>query len=218
MKKIPVSFLCGAIAVLITVILYFTVIGNIFTEIICFITLVGVVFAEIVATLMAYFSTSEPRKVAAVGVVSLMIPISVVLSFVYIIGFPKEYGTYAGYYFSIFAVLMLIAAILWGFSGRREDDNSYLQNAKNNMLNMRKMVKSIMLEDNAKKYEKELSELEEKLRFSDDSVISEADSLIFDMLTTLQSNIDDESFDVLNYIGKIGKEIDRRNIFAKKTV
>ena len=123
MKKMPTSILCGIVAILVTVLLYFTIIGNIFAQIICFITLIGVVLAEIVVTILAYRSQGEPRKVAATVTTSFMIPISILLSIVYIVNFPKGYGSYLGYYFSSFAILLLISAIIWKFANNRKNDN-----------------------------------------------------------------------------------------------
>ena len=89
MKKTPISILCGVAAILVTIILYFTIIGNIFAQIMCFVTLVGVVIAEAVATALAYYSQGEPRKVAATITAAFMVPVAVYLSVVYITKFPK---------------------------------------------------------------------------------------------------------------------------------
>ncbi|MBQ4560955.1 MAG: hypothetical protein IJA55_01330 [Clostridia bacterium] len=212
MKKIPASILFGAAAVLATVILYFVILGNVFSEIICFITLMGVVFAEIVTTALAYFSKGEPRKVASAVAVSLMVPISLILSVVYIVNFPEGYGTYAGLYFVALIILSVIAAVIWNFSNNRIEENNNFQNAKANMLNMRNMVKRIMLEPNAQGFKKELSDIEEKLHYSNDSVIKDADAMIFNMLVVLQNNINTEGFDVAAQIKAIAKEVDIRNI------
>lgn len=218
MKKIPMSVLCGIAAILVTVVMYFVIIGNIFTQIICFVTLLGVILAEAVVTAMAYCSKGEPRKVAATIASSFMIPISILLSVVYIVNFPKGYGSYLGWYFSTFAIILVICAALWKFSSNRKDDNDALQNAKANMLGLRKLVKCVLLKENAKKFKKELDEIEEKLHFSNDAVIVEADSDIRRMLIELENNIDNEDFDAAEHIKAIASAIDRRNIFAKTTV
>ena len=218
MKKIPNSILWGAVAILVTTILYFVIVGNIFLRIICFMTLVGVIVAEIVVTAFAYYSNGEPRKIATTIVVSFMIPISIILSIVYILYFPKGYGSYIGYYFSIFAVLLAVSATIWKFADNRKSDNDILQQAKSNMLELRKLVKCIMLRQNAVNFKKELEEIEEKLHFSNDAVIVQADDNIRRMLIELDNNIDGENFDAEKHIKAILNEIDRRNIFAKNTI
>ncbi len=218
MKKKPISIICGLLAILITVILYFTILGNIFTEIICFVTLLGVLLAEIIVTALAYFSHGDPHKVAAVAVSVVMVPVSVILSIVYIINFPFGYGTYAGWYFSILLILAIVVFTLWRFSNNSQKSDSNLQNAKENMLNLRKMVKVIALNPYAEKYSKGLNAIEEKLHFSNDTVVTEQDDVIKRMLTELQDNLSTQGFDPETQIQRILSEIDKRNIWANKTV
>lgn len=218
MKKVPISILCGLVAILVTIILYFVIIGNIFAQSICFITLIGVVVAEMVATALAYFSKGEPRKVAATITASFMVPISIILSIVYIVNFPNGYGKYLGWYFALLAITLVISAIIWRFADNRKEDNEALQNAKANMLGLRKLVKCITLKQNAANFKKELDEIEEKLRFSNDAVIMKTDANIREMLIELENNIDNETFNTAEHIKALLNEIDRRNISAKNTI
>ena len=218
MKKVPISILCGAAVILVTIIMYFVILENIFAQIICFITLVGVLLSEVVVTLLAYFSKGEPRKVGAVVAASFMIPISIILSIVYIVNFPNGYGSYAGWYFSLLVVTLLIAAIVWKFSNNRVDDDAQLQNAKSNMIELRKLVKCILIKNCAFKYKKELEKIEDKLHYSNDSVITPLDESIRNKLLNLANNIENEDYDAQYAINEISEQIDSRNIFSKKTV
>lgn len=215
MKKISNSITCGLAAILATIILYFIVLGNIFAQMICFITLLGVIVAECAVVVMAYFSKGEPRKIAATAVVSLMIPIAIILSIVYIVDFPEKYGSYVGCYFLSFALIAAISSVIWNFANNRKKDNYSLQNAKDNMLYMRKLVKCIMLKSSASDYKRELNEIEEKLHYSNDAVIVEMDANIRKMLVDLENSIDDEGFDTKEAIKAIANEIERRNLFAR---
>lgn len=218
MKKMPLSILCGIASVILTLILYFTIIGNIFIKMICFATLLGVIVAEIVVTVMAYYTDKQPGKVVATAIVSLMIPISILLSLVYIIKYPYGYGIYLGYYFSAFSILLVIGTIIWRFSDGIQEKNDAFQHSKQNMLNLRKLVKVIMNDPVAEKYKKELSNIEEKLHFSNDAVITKADSEIYNLLTELKENIGNEEFDVDSHIQEIVQKVDIRDIYSKKTV
>lgn len=218
MKKTPISILTGIVVILVTIILYFIILKNIFVQTICFLTLIGVVIAEAIVTAMAYYSKGEPKKVAASIVTSFMVPISILLSAIYIVGFPKGYGSYLGWYFISFAIIFIIDAIIWKFSDNRENDNIAIQNSKNNILELRKLVKCIMLKPNAINFKKELDEIEEKLHFSNDTVITETDARIRQMLIELEYNIDNEDFDTIGYINNISSEIDRRTILTKNTI
>ena len=218
MKKLPISLLCGLVAVLVTIILYFTVLGNAFSQLICFITLVGVIIAELAVTALAYLSNGEPRKIAATVVSAFMIPIAVFLSIVYITNFPKGYGSYIGYYLAAFVVIIAIVAVIWKFSDNKETENKAFQDAKANMLNLRKLVKCIIADPMAENYKAQLEEIEEKLHFSNDAVIMENDKEIMDMIIALHNNIGTEGYDVEAKLELLAKAIDRRNIFANKNV
>lgn len=218
MKKSFMSILCGIGAILVTIIMYFIILGNIFTEIICFVTLMGVILAELIVTLLAHFSNGTPGKVSCAIVAGIMIPISIILSAVYIVNFPYGYGSYLGLYFAILIVLMIIITIIWNFSNVIKERDAGFQNSKQHMINMRKLVKCIMLEPKAEKYHRELNDIEEKLHFTNDSVTPEIDSEISDMLSDLLNNINNEEYNVEESIRSITKKVDFRNIMLNKTV
>ncbi len=218
MKKTPVSILCGIAAILLTVILYFVILGNAFVEVICFLTLIGVVFAEIVTTALACFAKDNPRRVAAAGMSALMIPVAIILSIVYIINFPYGYSTYLAWYFAAYIVIGIISVIILNFDSKRGAQNQMLQDAKNNILNMRKIVKLIMAIPGTEQYREKLNEIEEKLHFSNDSVISEYDEKISAMLTELKQNITTPEYDVVKAMTDICLVIDERNILINNNI
>lgn len=218
MKKIPISIIGGIVAIIVTTIMYFAICGNIFTRVICLVTYLGVIIAEAVTTALAYRSKGDPRKVAATIVFSLAIPAALLLSVIYIVNFPYGYGSYVSWYFVVSLLLGLVSFVLWVFTAKKTAENETLQDAKTNMINLRKIVKCIMADPAAAEYLKDLSQIEDKLHFSDDSVISEKDAEICEMLYDLQEGISDESYDVKKQIAAINKKIDIRNIMAKKTV
>lgn len=218
MKKTPISILCGIATILLTVILYFIILGNIFAEIICFITLIGVILAEIVTTVLAYFAKDNPRRVAAAGLSALMIPVAIILSIVYILNFPNGYSTYLAWYFAAYIVIGIISVIIFNFDSKRDAQNQMLQDAKNNILNMRKIVKLIIAIPGTEQYKEKLNEIEEKLHFSNDSVISEYDEKISGMLTDLKQNITAPEYDTAKAITDICLAIDERNILINNNI
>lgn len=212
MKKFPGVLVGGIAAMLLTVVLFFTILGNIILTAIHFITLVAILVAEGVTTGYLYFAKGSPRRLAAALVSAIMIPFSVILSVVYILSFPEGYGTYIGWYVAGTLVVNLFGYILVHFDSRKNDENDSLQAAKNNMLNLRKIVKCIQADVAAKPYDDRLRKLEEKLHFSNDCVISAADENIRSMLLNLQSNIANEDFDAAQMLEQIEKAVDTRNV------
>lgn len=218
MKKIPISIFCGVILIAITVILYFIILGNIFLEAICLATLVGVVIAEGVTTVLAYTSKGDPRRVAAAAVSAFMVPVALLLSVVYIVNFPNGYVTYAGWYVACYLVVAIVVVVLLKFQSTRAVQDASFQNAKNQMLGMRKIVKCIMADSAAEQYKKQLHDIEEKLHFTNDGVIDEQDGEIRRMLIEFQEKVADPEFDAFSCLERINKAIDRRNIMTNRTV
>lgn len=212
------SLIGGIASIVITVILYFVVLGDSLLEAMCLITLGGVLLAEGVAACLFYMSKGDPRKLSVAVSSVIMVPIAIVLSVVYIAAFPEGYALYLALYAVAFIAILTVGSFLWKFSDKRKQEDNILQGAKSNMLEMRKLVKCVMVKPSAQKYKKELSAIEEKLHFSNDCVVTEKDDEIRQMLIYLDNNIDNAQFDTEEYIKMIAVEIDRRNIFAKSTV
>lgn len=218
MKRIPIGLLGGIASILTTIVLYYVILQNLFLEIICFMTLIGVVIAEMVTTVLACISKGKPRLVSATMVSGFMIPYAVILSITYITNFPYGYGTYLAWYFVGYAIIAVIVAILFSADSRKQEENQVLQNAKNNMLNMRKIVKCIINDSAADAYKAKLEQIDEKLHYSNDSVIAYEDQRIYDMLINLQQNISDAENNTDKKIEEIIKLIDVRNIMSSRTV
>ena len=218
MKKISYSLLCGIAAIIITIVLYFIILGNIFLQAIHWITLLGVLIAEAITTGYAYYSKGNPRKVAAAVVSAIMIPVAVYLSVVYIVGFPKGYGTYACWYLVATIIVNIIAIILCSFDSKRNEENEAVQNSKNNMLQMRKIVKCIMCEPAAEQYKDELKSIEDKLHFTNDCIVADQDTMIYNSLIEIQNNIGNQDYDAAATVANIEKLVEQRNIMCKKTV
>ena len=210
MKKFPISLLCGIAAIIITIILFFTILGNTLLAAIHFISLVAIVLAEAIATGYAVISKGSPRKVAAAVIVSIMVPFSIILSVVYIVNFPKGYGTYLGWYFAGTVLVNALAWTLCHFNANKSAENTQLQAAKQNMLALRNLVKCVMAEPAAKAYEKQLRALEQSLHFSNDCVIAPEDESIRQMLLQLQASVSDPECDVAKMLTDIETAVKRR--------
>lgn len=218
MKKLPVSLICGVAAILLTVILFFTILDCAILEAIHFITLVGIVLAEIITTGYALCSKGNPRKVAAAAVSALMIPVALWLSIVYIVNFPYGYGTYLGWYLAATVVINALAWVILSFNGRRTDENTAMQSAKANMLQLRKLVKCAMENPAAAPYLPRLRALEEKLHFSNDCVIVPEDATIRELLMQLLEEIGKPEGDVNGLLDRLEKTAQLRSVMTSRTV
>ena len=219
MKKLPISIFVGVLLILITVILYFVIFGNnVFMRVMCLISLAGVVIAEAVTTALAYFSKGDPRRVAAAFISGAMVPVSLTLSLVYSFWFPLSYGYFLAFYIVCYLIVGIIVGSLWLFQSKRADQDASFQNAKGQMLKLRKLVTCIMQDPAAEPYKKQLRALEEKLHFTNDGVIVAQDAEILTLLLELQENVSNPEFDVPAQIEKLNKLADVRTIMASRTV
>ncbi len=218
MKKSLSLLLIGFSAIIVTVLLYFAILGNFISRIICLITLFGVIFAEISTVLLAIYANKSPRRIAAVITMALMIPVSILLSIVYIKGFPFAYGKYLALYFVCFIVLLTVAFILFSFVIKKNAENNNFQIAKNNMLNLRKVVKIIAADPTFTKYSDKLNKIEDELHFSNDSVIMPQDNEIYNRLTSVKNLSGNQDINIDSELEIISKLINERNIISKKTL
>ena len=218
MKKFSAALATGLAAMLLTGIVYFTIFYDVEFETIHIVTLIAILVSEGVTTAYAHCAKGNPRKVAAAFATGLMVPVSAILSWVYIANYPDSYATFIAWYCAGMVVVNLLAYILLRFNAQKTEENANFQNAKNNMLVLRKIVKCIMLDAAAQPYASQLKALEEKLHFSNDNVIATQDENIRNLLLQLQENIASPDYDVEQAIEKISKAIDMRNIITSKTV
>lgn len=218
MKKFSAVVLCGLAAMLLTVILFFTILGGILLTLIHTIALVGILLAELITTMYAYGAKGNPRRVAAAVISGFMIPFAAILSGIYVLNFPEGYGTYIGWYCAATLIVNLIAFIIIRFDAQKSEENAAFLNAKSNMMSLRKLVMCILADPAAKDYEKQLRSLEEKLHFCNDSVIVAEDENIRLLLLQLQENIANPDFDKMQMFEKIEKVIDTRSIMTSRNV
>lgn len=214
MKKFPAVLVSGLAAMLLTVILYFVILNNVVLEIIHIVALAAILLAEGVTMVYAYCANKSPRKVAAAVISGIMIPYAAILSVIYLANFPEGYSTYLGWYFAGMIVVNVIAFIFVRFDANKNVENIRLQEAKSNMLGLRKIIKCILADPSAQPYEAKLRSLEEKLHFSNDAVIATEDENIRQLLLQLQENIANPEFDSEQLLQKIEKTIDTRNIMS----
>lgn len=218
MKKSLAVLLCGIAVMVMTVILYFSILGNILLEAIHFVALVVIILAEIVTTAYACFANGSPRKVAATVVSGFMIPYAVILSVIYIVKFPMGYVAYLGWFFAGALVLNAIAFILIYFDSHKKDENDRIQIAKENMLTLRKIIKCILAEPAAQPYAVRLKALEENLHFSNDTVIAAEDEQIRQLLLQMQEQIAKPEFDCEGMLADLETAVDRRKIMTSRNV
>ena len=214
MKKSMFVPLFGLGVMAVTVITYVVMFGGSLWGAIHFVTLLAVILAEAVTTAYAFFANGSPRKVGAAIVSGMMIPLSIILSFLYIFSFPTGYIAYLGWYFLATVVINGICLILIFFDSQKSKENDRLQEAKASMLQLRKQVKCIGLLPSAAPYSDRLRTLEEKLHFTNDSIIHPEDAQIQALLVQFQESISGSSADSSQLLEQLELLVSQRNILS----
>lgn len=218
MKRPSAVLITGILVMVLTAVVFFTIVGFGALAAIHFVTLTAMLISEAITTGYAYFAKGNDRRTVAALITAAMIPFSVCLSIVYITRFPLSYGTYIGWFCVGQLVVNIIGFLLIRLDANKTEENDRFQEAKANMLNLRKLVKAVMADPAAQPIANELRALEEKLHFSNDNVIAAEDDQIRAMLAELHQNVDNPDFDCKQHIAKINKVIDTRNIMTSRTV
>ena len=218
MKRFSSVLLCGVVIMVLTIVLYFTILGNVLLTAIHFISLIAILLAEAIATTYAFFAKGSPRRIAATVITSIMIPFAAILSAVYIVNFPNGYGTYIGWYCVGTLLANILGFILVRFDSKKGDENKTLLQAKGNMLNLRKIVMCILTNPASKPFEGKLRSIEEKMHFSNDSVIVAEDEQLLQLLLQLQENIADPEFNCEQTLQKIEIIVEQRRILTSRNV
>ena len=196
MKKIPGALILGLAMIAVTLLLFFAILSETTIETMHILGLSAILLAEIVTTTYACFTKGSPRRVAAVVFSGVAIPVAIVMSLIFNIAFPESYLVFCLLYSVVLILVNVVAYSLLSFDATASKENQQLQDAKGNMLMLRKMVKCVMADPAAAPYEARLNALEEDLHFSGDNVIASNDASIRQMLLHLQENISNPGFDV----------------------
>ena len=215
MKKLLTGVVGGVLMIIVTLLFSVIILKDAELEAMHFVALGGIIFAELCWTGIVYYARNNPRRMAATGTSIITVVFSILLAIIYINAFSDAFLTYFCWYFIGVIVLNAVAIALFIFDAKRTSESKELANAKENILNMRKVVKLIMTIPAAADYEKELEALEDKLHFSNDSIVCESDSAIMNMLLGLKTNIGTPGFDTNTAIENINSAIDRINILGK---
>lgn len=220
MKKFPNALIGGIALIAVTLLLFFTLVTVTDTtlEAIHIVGLSFILVSEGITTAYACFAMGSPRRKAAVLLSAVMIPGSVFMTFVYSVLFPDSITAFVLLHCVGFILTNLAAFYLMSFDAVSSKDNQQLQDAKGNMLMLRKMVKVVMAEPAAAPYEARLMALEEELHFSNDSVISPNDGNIRQMLLQLQQGVADPTYDVEGQLAQIEKAVQTRKILTAKNL
>ena len=205
----------GLVIVATTIALYAVAVTNLFKFPMAYISLFALVLSECVATAAFLFIADARKSIFVTGIFSAHSLLLFLISLVYINVFPLAYIAFTVIYLVSLTVCILAVLFLYGLAHSGDKDSRQFKDAKISMMSIRANVNAIQNTENGQKYRKELSALNENLRFTDDSVVDELDATINSLINELAAHIDDAEYDAKKAIDAINLTIQQRNFVVK---
>lgn len=216
MKKFPITLLYSVVAVAVTVILFFLILVDVDKEEMHYMALGGVVLAELITAAYAIFTKGSPRRLAAVTVSVIMIPLALILGIIYVAEFPDAFGTFIGWYSVLTLLINVTALALMLMDGGSRSQNKQQQAARDNVTHLRKLLKCVMLEPAAGPYRMRLRKLDDDLHYTNNSVYVAEDENIRAMLLQLQTGINGPADQVEAQLASLERAVQRRTIMTSR--
>lgn len=215
MKNKTHIFAAGLVVILGTIVIYLLAARSILQLPMCWLCLTALVLSEAAATCAFLLLDGSLKRIGIAVTLTAQTLYTCILSILFINLFLLSYARFLLYYI---ASIVLAAVICIGFSAfarsSKEKDYAFKQ-AKASMLTMRSAVHDMLNSDSGRTYGQLLRQLDENLRFSDDSSISEMDETISRRIYELSENISTPDYDVEGAIRSVNDLIKQRNFFVK---
>lgn len=217
MKKRIYGIIAGAVVIALTIFLYVIFLDNVYDPLMALLCMAGVMLSEMTAV-GCYYSIEKPTKqLTMTAVFGLHALVVAGASLVFINVLPLEYKSFFVFYACSFCIAALVGLFAFGITSKVEKSRQDFNNAKCSMVSTRSIVNNMINTVENAEYVTLLKELDEDLRFSDDSVVHGMDTTIYNSICQLAQNIADSQYDVPAAIENIRKMIDQRNFMVKNT-
>ena len=203
----------GLIVIAITTLVYLLSFRSLFDWPMCWFCFSALILSEFI-TICAYLFLNLKRVTIAV-VFTLQTVFTLILAVIFVNLFVFAYASFFILYFLSLAVAAVISVLTMGFISSSSKKNEEFKNAKMNMLTIRTMVNGMMNSENGRKYYSLLSQLDENLRFTDDSVSDGLDNAIYEKVRELSINIGSPDCEVDKAVENINALIKQRNFLVK---
>lgn len=185
-KSKYIALICGAASIAITVIFYLLTFENIFTIPIRWLSMMCLVLAETIATVKAF---TVKRKIFGVSniVTSIVHIVGVlIISIVFVNIFPLLIKKYVLVNILVLCILSVVDFTIVFFANRVKTQNGKLNESQSVMMCCVEKASALCSEFGDTDYKKELEEIFELLKYSDNSCLTEDEMPIMNKLDELQ--------------------------------
>lgn len=205
----------GFLVIIFTIILYLLSTQNLFKYPMCWLALTFIVLSELYTTFLCSKIQKSPIRlaIALIGITQTCFTIIVSIFFINILVFG--YIKFLISYIISFGLAIIIISVLTRFSNKRYQENECFKEAKKNILRCRDLVLQLINSDIGTPYFDILKQLDENLRFTDDSTTCDVDAVIYDKLNDLSIKLHSDATDIPKDVDAINALITHRNFIVK---
>ena len=215
MKNRLYSLIIGLIVIAVTVFLYLVLVDDIFSETLLWVCLSALLASEIIATCTHLFMGKNPRHLPIFVAFTLQTVFTLGISVLFINLYIDALLRYLMFYVVSLAIATIVAVFVLHHDRTAAGAQKNLKTAKTNMMSIRAMVNNMMNAESGKNYRPLLKQLDENLRFSDDSVTDDLDNRIYNSIRVLSEKIGSPDYDVEAAVNSVNDLIKQRNFMVK---
>lgn len=211
-KSKHIALICGAVSIAVTVIFYLLTFDNIFTVPMRWVSLMFLVLAEAIGTVKAF---TVKRSIFGFSniVISIVHIIAVlILSIIFVNIFPLLIKKYILLNILALCVLLLVDVVIVFFANQVAIKNSKLNESQSVMGCCIEKATSLCVQFSDMDYKKDLEEIIELLRYSDNSCLSQDEMTIMNKLDEVQLLLKSNDGGIAEKIIEIKNAIKLRSI------
>lgn len=216
-KSKAVTLICGAISITATIIFYLLTFDNIFTVPMRWISLIFLILTEVIGTAKAMCIKKSIFGVASISVSLFHLGVVLIISIIFVNTYPTLIKKYV--LLNLLALIVMLAAdvliIYFGESIRNK--NNALSENQAVIDSLYTSAKALEIEYRESTYSKNLNELSELLKYSDNSTLSNDEVAISEMLDELRKLLSDNAEGIPQKISDIKNAIKLRSLKIKST-
>lgn len=216
-KSKAVTLICGAISITATIIFYLLTFDNIFTVPMRWISLIFLILTEVIGTVKAMCIKKSIFGVASISVSLFHLGVVLIISIIFVNTYPMLIKKYV--LLNLLALIVMLAAdvliIYFGESIRNK--NNALSENQAVIDSLYTSAKALEIEYRESTYSKNLNELSELLKYSDNSTLSNDEVAISEMLDELRKLLSDNAEGIPQKISDIKNAIKLRSLKIKST-
>lgn len=215
MKKNNFAIICSGASIVITILLYLLTFDNIFVVPMRCVSLLFLIFSEAIAT---YKTLNSKKTILGISTISTSIyhvALVLILSLIYINIFPLHIKSYILINLVLLCVLLIVDKGLMSFDHYISDKNEMLSKNQLVINALVEKASELVLKYKDTKYKKDLEEIYEILRYSDNTKLTNDEIIISNNLNELDNVLQDGQEDATDIIKNVKNNVEKRNVKLK---